>query len=304
MKHFQRLCTCFLYCVALWPSGVTHAQVLDFRCFSQGAGLTASGVYQLEEDRIGRLLLATEGEGLIRFDGKNFEVWNHARGFPVDTVRCLMTDNDGTVYLGSDGRGVWSFDGEVFKHIPSEINGNTEVRALAKHPDGSIMVGTLGQGLFRLYKGEINKVTDFPGAHIRSLMFTSDSAFFIGTDNGIFHYNDEGYHQLQPTDSTATFGYGSILCFYEDEQGDNWAGTTHGPIRFNNREFNPANIKVLEGERVRSIAQDAQGDIWFGTQNGLFELEQVNGIVHHYTMLNGLSNNRIRNIFRDRSGSL
>ena len=71
------------------------AQRLHFEIFSREEGLSSSGVYDMMEDQLGHLWIATEGGGICKFNGVQFEVWDRRKGVSQADVRCLFQSSDG-----------------------------------------------------------------------------------------------------------------------------------------------------------------------------------------------------------------
>lgn len=297
--HFL-FCSLTLGCILITDG---HAQLLDFKCYSQGAGFEAAGAFDLAEDSLGRLLIATEGSGLMRYDGTQFEIWDRGNGAPADTIRCVyFTGKEALV--GTEGAGLWLFQNDAFAEIDLGTDEKSAVRDFAEAPNGLVYIATLGQGLYRYENGLASPVEDCPERFIRSLLWASDSSLYLGTDNGLLHWNQKGFDYLQPEDSAFAFPNSSILCLYEDGFGQKWAGTAHGPLLFDEQSYKAFARSGLQEERIRCISEDSHQDLWFGTQTGLFEWSREEDEVHRYTTLNGLSNERIRHLHHDRSGSL
>ena len=61
---------------------------------------TASQVYDLVQDSIGYLWVATQGGGLARFDGHEFTVFNEKKGLQSNFVNSLLVSND-SLFVGT-----------------------------------------------------------------------------------------------------------------------------------------------------------------------------------------------------------
>jgi ligand-binding sensor domain-containing protein len=81
------------------------AQPFGFLSWSVEDGLPQSQVYALAEDSRGFIWAGTQGGGVARFDGKEFEVFTVADGLQDDFVNAIATDDFGNVVVGTN-RGV------------------------------------------------------------------------------------------------------------------------------------------------------------------------------------------------------
>ena len=82
---------------------------LSFSAFSQNSqlqnfttkdGLPQSQVYDIVQDSIGYLWLATQGGGLARFDGDEFTVFNEKKGLKSNFLTSLLFKND-SLFIGT-----------------------------------------------------------------------------------------------------------------------------------------------------------------------------------------------------------
>ncbi|MFM2394248.1 MAG: hypothetical protein RLZZ546_2230, partial [Bacteroidota bacterium] len=101
------------YCLAtlIWiASGyLCSAQKTNVYEYSINEGLPQSQVYAIEQDMHGYLWLGTQGGGLARFDGKNFEVFNNYGSVQSNFINCFEIDElNKSIYIGSTkGVDVW-----------------------------------------------------------------------------------------------------------------------------------------------------------------------------------------------------
>ena len=68
--------------------------------FNTKEGLPQSQVYDLVQDSIGYLWVATQGGGLARFDGHEFTVFNEKKGLQSNFVNSLLVSND-SLFVGT-----------------------------------------------------------------------------------------------------------------------------------------------------------------------------------------------------------
>jgi ligand-binding sensor domain-containing protein/signal transduction histidine kinase len=96
----------------------------------------------------------------------------------------------------------------------------------------------------------------------------------------------------------------SVTSFAEDDQGQIWVGTRGGLglIRDDTYVSFPE-LSRLHNLHIFSLYHDTKGSLWIGTVgDGLWELQ--NGLLRHYSNLEGLTNNSIRSLFEDQKGRL
>src|SRR5262245_51077969 len=104
--------------------------------WTQQHGLPQDTVTALAQTEDGYLWIGTD-EGLARFDGYEFVVFNHERGdLPSNTITALATGKDGSLWIGTPA-GLTEYRGGVF-HTYNRQNG------LADEGIGSILVDHAG----------------------------------------------------------------------------------------------------------------------------------------------------------------
>lgn len=97
-----------------------------------------------------------------------------------------------------------------------------------------------------------------------------------------------------------------VLDVLQDRNGFLWLATYNGLARFDGVSFEPFNEKTHPGIRHSSfcrLCEDADGTLWAANDGGgLYRLRQ--GEVRIFTDADGLADNSVRTVFRDRQGAL
>ena len=94
-------------------SSFTYSQNSQLQNFNTKEGLPQSQVYDIVQDSIGYLWLATQGGGLARFDGDEFTVFNEKSGLQSNFVNSLLVIQD-SLYIGThSGLSIYS-NGKFF----------------------------------------------------------------------------------------------------------------------------------------------------------------------------------------------
>lgn len=87
----------FLAFAFLFIIGTLHSQHTDFRFFSTADGLPQSEINDVFQDEKGYLWIATNGGGVVKYDGTNFELFNNLIS---SDVRCINESN-GFLFFGT-----------------------------------------------------------------------------------------------------------------------------------------------------------------------------------------------------------
>ncbi len=98
----------------------------------------------------------------------------------------------------------------------------------------------------------------------------------------------------------------SVLCLTQGSDGYLWFGTRSGLVRFDGvtpRIFNRWNTPQLKSDTILSLFEDRDGFLWMGTDGAGF-VSKKGEEWRAYTTEDGLSNNRVRVVFKDSRGDL
>jgi PAS domain S-box-containing protein len=275
----------------LHPLTLAQAQVPTprFTRLTSEQGLSSNMVRCILQDSQGFMWFGTQ-DGLNRYDGYTFTVYRHLRSDPASlsnsTITALYQDRSGTLWIGTVV-GLDSFTGGAvgFTHYPTA---GEEIGAIFEDASGMLWIGTAGSGLFR-YNRAAGQFTQY----------THDPA---------------NSHSLSDDDVTA---------IYEDRSGTLWVGTTYGGLnafdrateQFTPYRYDPANPHSLSYDQVTTIYEDRSGVLWVGTGSayevavgGLNAFDGTAGqfirYLHDPQDRHSLSNNHVRSVYEDQTGTL
>ncbi|HEX6642484.1 MAG TPA: two-component regulator propeller domain-containing protein, partial [Thermoanaerobaculia bacterium] len=119
------------------------------RCLTTSDGLPHGTVYALAASRDGSLWVGTDGGGVVRLrDGKFVDAIDAQRtGLPNNRVRALVETDDGGLWVSTTAGLAYVRDGKASRIRELE---DRQLRPLLALPDGSLLVGTDGAGLWRV----------------------------------------------------------------------------------------------------------------------------------------------------------
>ncbi len=220
-------------------------------------GLSQNTVQTMIQDRYGFLWFGT-WDGLNKYDGYTFTVWNEENGLSNQNIQALVEDYDGLIWIGTD-------DGlNVYDRIRDKIT------------------------IFRNdHRNEYSLVHN----RIRSLCLDREGNIWIGTNRGISVYQQKtgrfrNYrHDITQSKSLINNWINDIFC---DDQGQIWIATFKGL-----ELFQPATNSFIHHNRsndwdtlsmlpVYCIAQHPDHSLWIGTQKGLFRINYPGKEVKHF----------------------
>ena len=120
-------------------------------------GLPQNSVQAMLQTRDGYVWLGTE-EGLVRFDGERFEVFNRTNTpeLPGKDVKSLFEAPDGSLWIGMVGGLARLKDGQFTAYSLANGLPHDWISAVTGDRAGNIWLGTFGGGLLRFNEWHVN----------------------------------------------------------------------------------------------------------------------------------------------------
>jgi diguanylate cyclase (GGDEF)-like protein len=269
-------------------------------------GLPQSTIRAAIQSRDGYLWFGSH-EGLARYDGRRFTVFNEANTplLKGSGISALCEGRDGSLYIGLRDGGVIRYLAGKFTALePPEGLPRGEVSALAEDAGEALWIGTSGGGLARWKGGKLRKfdVADgLPHASVTSLLVRTNGDVFVGTFNGLVSIRGDELKRA-PTGSDADHMY--VPAMIEDRNRRLYIATYKDGLYVQDeqgwRHFTRRD--GLASDTLTGLLQDRHGAIWIGCLEGLHRLS--NGRIEQFGRTDGLTNNLIRALLEDAEGSL
>jgi ligand-binding sensor domain-containing protein len=295
-------------------------------------GVSQNWIYAILQDRYGYIWLGT-WDGLNKFDGYNFTIYNVADGLSDHTIYTLLEDYDGYIWIGTDN-GLNRYDRRTrqIEQVPIPTGDSAgryyeRINFVIQARDSCIWVGT-GSGLkkynprtqaFKSYFSSPQEYYSPRSNYILHLFEDDRGILWISTTYGLLRFDpaterSTRYYHI-PGDSTG-LSHDNIRCVLQERSGNFWIGTRYGLNYYDTttqkiRQYyhRPDDHTSLSNNWIRTIYEDRAGNIWFGTDNGgLCRYDRKNDAFIRFKNEmnddNSLSNNRVYSIFEDFDGNL
>jgi signal transduction histidine kinase/ligand-binding sensor domain-containing protein/DNA-binding response OmpR family regulator len=296
--------------------GTTNAHALDpSKAISQYVhghwdtenGLPQNSVSALLQTRDGYIWVGTQ-EGLVRFDGVRFTVFNHSnRMLPHNFVTALLEDRNGTLWVGTNEGALLTYAGGVFKPFAGrDAVAIRSITALAQDASGGIWIGTREDGIVRFDGHGFARMTTeagLPANRVTSILAQHDGAVWVGTVDGLALVRGE---RVVARYTTANgLPKNSVKALWQNGRGALWVATDGGVVRQQGKTFVlTIPERCMPGVQVRSVLEDADRNLWVGTNGtGLLRMTAA-GECSIFTSKNGLENDTPQALFEDREGNL
>lgn len=224
------------------------------------------------------------------------------KAVPVPSPLHLFEDKNGTVWVGTELNGLYYCEAQSdsLKLFPVRQGNIYDLRIETLLEAGrELYLGTYNKGLFKLNK-ETREITPVlikdehdNTLYIHALMRTGQQEIWIGTETGLYIYNEETHtytHLVQSYIDKFALSDNAVYSFCEDRNGGRWIGTYFGGVNYLPKAYTPFDKyypldtdHTISGKAVREFAEDSHGYIWIGTEDaGLNRFDPQTGTFYPY----------------------
>jgi len=286
----------------LLVSNVGMGQLFNFQQISIHEGLPQSQAFDICFDSTDHVWIGTQGGGLCRFDGVDFQYFTKRDSLISDRIFKVF-ENEGFIYVGQKG-GVskFSLSGKFVENF--RFNNPAMICQDMMVKDKKVLLAT-NAGLYQIINDELAFNEDNPSLKGLNIyrFFSSDLDDWCCTNEGMFHMNDP----LKKLNRARGLSKDQVQCAVSF--GGNWLiGTYGGGIEVYDHEkgkllANP--FPELQDLIILDLFVFSENEVWVGTlNNGVFVYNQESGELKNYKTANGLPNNHVKKIVADAWGNV
>ncbi|MBO4800758.1 MAG: response regulator [Bacteroidaceae bacterium] len=308
----------FLFILACACSILLPAQTdrVAFRRYMAANGLSDNDVLCGLRDSYGFMWLGT-ANGLNCFDGQRnsaFHQFTQATASVEGNQVTSLLEVDGAIWAGT-AQGVYVHDrttGTLTRFTASTRYGvlvSSTVQRMAQAPDGRVWICTLGQGVF-LYTPRTGELVQDSraAAFITDLVAGRDGRVYLSSLDGRLLVFAASGHCLAEYPVPGFVNDKNSICL--GSVGDRiFVGCDQGLYSFlpGTDALKPVSLPAQIGF-VRSLLPDGSDRLLLGTDHGLYRYHLTSGTVARVDepgdAINGLSDDCINGLLRDRDGTL
>ncbi len=267
-------------------------------------GLPNSSVLAIAQDRSGFLWLGT-AEGLVRFDGMNFVIYNsrNIAGFEDNFVNNLYIDRRGVLWIGTVRGKLLSLERGRFRtHFLADDVSRISNYCITEDGLGDLWVGT-SSGLFHRRAGEdgpLKKHPVFPAASFLSLGVDGAGRLLASVANQGLYCREKGEWRriLSATDRSLN----DIFVIRPGRDGGLWVGREYGLVRQQDGRCLDFSSRLGLNSLVTALVEDHDGNLWVGSESGLFRWQ--NGDWQSLSKNKGLDSDFVYAVCEDAEGSV
>jgi len=167
--------------------------------------------------------------------------------------------------------------------------------------EGTLWIGTVGQGLLRVLQGRTDQFTQFDGLSSNNILALSEDRegnIWVVTTNGLDRFRDFPFPAISVKQGLSNAVLGPVLA---DVGGGVWIGSPTGLNRWNGKQVTIYRKRGsgLPDDRTQCLFQDHRGRTWVATPHGVAYFEKG-----RFIPISSVPGGQIRAIAGDSAGNL
>jgi ligand-binding sensor domain-containing protein/signal transduction histidine kinase len=286
---------------ALDPGRVFSQYIRDQ--WGSAKGFPGGQVYAITQTSDGYIWIGAE-KGLVRFDGINFHLFQHANtpAIPVGPIRNLVADSEGGLWIYLGGPRILRYANSKFEDVASLFpQSEPAFTAMGRGANGEVLISALVNGTLRYTNGKFVKLArspDLPNFLVISLAESPDGKLWIGTrDLGLFYSIQGNISSIgKPLPDR------KINCLLPVTNEELWIGTDSGVVRWNGVDVTTAGLSAsLTHVQVLTMIRDREANVWVGTNKGLIRVSPQGSVAFSKREGDSVP---VTALFEDREGNI
>lgn len=283
-------------------------------------GVSSNNIRSLLQDSFGNIWIGNYSSGInfISHTPNMFNVLpylnNKGEHLKHKSVWGMYKDSQEQLWLGGENElalfqknkliktfDISSYLSRPYGQIFSIIGNRQNILLLGIYDDGLLKFNTQSKHIERI-------PLDMKNIDIISFYQDLDESIWIGTEYGVYHYDDNMLHKKNNINQQLTDK--SVYGILRDRQGKMWIGTYGGGIIVFDKKYQAImRLNKSSGfgsSAINGLFMDSKGGIWVATRNGLAYIKDT-AHPHKFEIYNheqGLEDDFVRSIQEDEQGNI
>lgn len=267
-KSHKKICffSAGLLCFAFSYAQISDTEKPGSLKIKKTLGSNYSQVGKAFRDSKGNLWFGTLGEGVFRYDGKNFRQFSAKDGLNDNNVNDISQDNQGNILLAT-GKGINILNGEsVSKYFQTDSLNKLSVSCLLEDTKGRLWFACMGKGVYC-----------YDNKTIRIHLSGNDHKFNLGNryqlildiledKKGQIWFSSWNGGGAWKYDGKTFVNYIPSKKYYQANEDQRTLDAKPTPASFNTLMPSLTNDSIGD-DMIFSIAEDREGNVWFATRN-------------------------------------
>lgn len=247
-------------------SAPSQAPLLQFDKWTIDDGLPQNSVLAVTQTRDGYLWLATS-DGLVRFDGHRFKVFNrgNAPGMSSSRLLSLCVDRNGTLWIGAElGIFMRYRDGVITSYGARDGLPEDNIVQIDEDEDGALWLTGRLSSVTRWRDGEVMVYRPkelLPGTigHFKA----NDKCWWSVDQSGLHLFWRGRVHTYTKEDGLPTL---EVLAVNSDQRDTIWITTKAGLVRMSDGRMRVFTVAdgLSNNDIGGYVGEDRKGRLWFG----------------------------------------
>jgi len=263
----------------------------------------------------GSVMVGTEDAGLYKsqeFEKLDFKYLNLGDQFNQMAITSILVNSADDIWIGTkrSGTHLVKFNESLVSHqvFDSQIGYPSFINSIFEDKEGSIWLGTVGEGLVQIVKNQFthyNFKQLFDVNNITSGVELAKDMYLYTTDNGILlgrynNYKNKFEFEKHPDEN---FQKLKVNYISYDRDSTLWFSTEEGKAytyHVGQNILEPLNLPIAGNVKMRSLSIDSDHNVWLSVAgHGVLKLDKNKEVVQTLNTTNGFIHNDIFSIYAD-----
>jgi ligand-binding sensor domain-containing protein/serine phosphatase RsbU (regulator of sigma subunit) len=268
-----------------------------------------NGVVVGTEDS-GIYLLAPQNDGyeLTKLQYRDFN-------FSTISVNSLYEDNDNNLWICSNNQGLIQLTGlvngqflKMIKYKDNEKEKTSSMRICKSDREGTIWIGTMGEGLLKLTDNYFSKFSFAHNEQDKTIysVYEKNDTILCGSYGLVYISAEEPSNLIDSLSIKNGVPSSEITAIHKTESGTIWIGSVTGELKkliAGQNQFSKVELGIeSQSGRINDIL-GFNDVIYVATDFGIFQFKN-DKLISHISIQSGLSHNVVKSLFRDSRGKV
>lgn len=289
------------------PVGIqssTRLSALSMDQWTSREGLVSNNLTSVFQSS-DKFIWITNFNGLIRFDGVRFQLYDKAKLPFLSTSSFYESfeDSKGDRWFASQSSGIIKLKDNKFTAILPPNQNSLSVRCIAEDKEGNLWIGTNNDGVY-VYKDTVLQKMErdeFIMQNIMDIIVDKKGNVWVATNgNGLLKYSSGVIKKFSSSDGLP---HDTVNRLFEGTDEKIYGGSANG-IFFIDQEGTIGKINKLQHHEINDFVIDDYRNIWIASEQGLYRYELESQKLDSLTETNGLPGSQVSSLHFDHENSL
>lgn len=280
-------------------------QVYDFQSINQEDGLPSSTINVVYQDSRDFIWIGTDGGGLVKYDGINYEILNKKNGLLGEFITDVVEDANSNMVIATRYSGIYIFSGKKIVKIFNMTSGITSnlVYKLINTKEGILAV-THNEVVRISPQYQIKTIFQSKNSYdiVNSFVELSPNQYLLATNNGLLTLNNAQISPFFPSDIKGK------TTLFKDNRNRIFIGTDAAQLFVleDNKLSAPTIIKTGYGKNfpIKNVFVAKSGNVWMSSDEEDGICFKAGDFYSFFDKTNGFNGENITTFYQDKTKNL